>query len=536
MPTFGEVVSNSLAQADAKKKAYLDADMLGRMASKVGLAHSIVTFNPIPWMLTDQVDTLLKIKDNHENDVLVKFQGYLDLAQGKFAKAQVQTIAGVSIGSDAPISSRMFQAMADMGEISAMLSGAGIFAEVVSLGQIDRCSEEIRRYLDMSGATQLVNFGYGLILERMIGDQINHEMNALMQKGVLSLTELAISQMRRPGFDPGSPAWEPEYLTEVRKYGLNDTNAERLLKVAQFYPGPQDWIRFAVRDVFNDRAVAEGQYDSSFPEVILKYSRGGGVSDEVMRWYWRAHWQLPSPTMLYEMIHRKIITVEQATEALKTDDWAPGWIPRLIAMSYTPLTRVDARRMFESGTLTPDQYVEAMEAQGYSPEHARLFLAWATSDKKASQKDLTLAQVGTAYDLGLIDDGQYRKELARIGYDDQESTVLQETRAAKKKHELTAVQVKLAVKKYKYDKVDESGLRVELDKAGLKKDAIEIEVEKAKVERTSKRKLPSKEDLISWLKKGIIDEGKFRVRMTEVGYSEEDIGYYLLESSPSGSE
>ena len=89
------------------------------------------------------------------------------------------------------------------------------------------------------------------------------------------------------------------------------------------------------------------------------------MDKEVLQWYWRAHWELPSPTTGFEMLHRlhpdvlEVIgekykemglnpddlktDLDTLKELLKISDYPKYWRDRLAAISYSPLTRVDLR-------------------------------------------------------------------------------------------------------------------------------------------------------------------------------------------------
>src|SRR5262249_46576521 len=96
-----------------------------------------------------------------------------------------------------------------------------------------------------------------------------------------------------------------------------------------------------------------------------------GITLDTLKQYWMAHWQLPSPTMLYEMLHRGVKTQQEVIDALKQADWAPGWIDPLMSISYNVPGRIDVRRMFQAGVLTTHQeLVDAHRRMGYSPDDA----------------------------------------------------------------------------------------------------------------------------------------------------------------------
>jgi hypothetical protein len=194
----------------------------------------------------------------------------------------------------------------------------------------------------------------------------------------------------------------------LRELGVLDKLYEdNLIKLAEWVPGPPDIVTFMVRDVEDPRAVREGDLDKDFeekfygpggaanPGPLAKWARAHGLTEEVFRRYWRAHWRLPSPTQLYEMLHRlrpdrperkawerafnnatveeqaellkvepPIVTEEMCRRALELNDIAPAWIDRLMAVSYNPMTRTDALNAFHANVMTAEELRERLRDTG----------------------------------------------------------------------------------------------------------------------------------------------------------------------------
>jgi hypothetical protein len=473
------------------------------------------------------VEEALTGKGEAANDATNNLLNLFALATGQLAKLQMQEIIGAQLGADTPISQMIFEQMGLLTLLSGTLSTAGIAAEIASLGQIDQVTQEVRRFLGDSGVTQLTQFGYGQILAEVLGEPMSQELRVKTAHALIGLNDLVTLQFRREGFDPDNPAWSADLLEQVRRYGLSEERANLLLKAYVFYPAVQDWLRFSVREVFREDVVSEWGYDDQFPEAILEHTRKAGLRDEIVKWFWRAHWELPSPNMGYEMLHRGQITQEQLKGLLKIADYAPGWIEKMIAISYQPITRIDLRRMYLSKTIGRERFRRGMMDLGYSPDDAALFTQWVDEELGASQKDLSLSQVRQEHDLGLIADAEYLQELTRHGYDEQEAGRIIALDTAKAKRSLQTEAIKIARSRYKYALSSLAELRAELTKAGVREEKIASIVSLSETERTQHRKLPSKADLTDWLKKGVISEDIFLARLKSLGYTPDDARLYL---------
>ena len=163
------------------------------------------------------------------------------------------------------------------------------------------------------------------------------------------------------------PAQADFYL---EKAGYGDPAKHALLELRNIIPGPTDLVRMAVREVFTPQLRRELTLDAEFPAPFADWAAKLGISEEWAGNYWAAHWDLPSPSQGYEMLHRGLINDQQLADLLKALDYAPVWRDRLQAISYNPITRVDLRRLFKMGIITEAQVKDGYRALGYNDERA----------------------------------------------------------------------------------------------------------------------------------------------------------------------
>lgn len=161
-------------------------------------------------------------------------------------------------------------------------------------------------------------------------------------------------------------------LEQLSRLGYSDEDIERLKQLALAIPTPADLVRFMVRDIYDPAVVLRDKLDDEFTDKIQNAPyKQVGIDVDTLKQYWMAHWQLPSPSMLYEMMHRGIIDDVKLTQALKQADWAPGWIDNLKAISFIVPGRIDVRRMWAAGVITDrPSLVRRYQDMGYSPTDA----------------------------------------------------------------------------------------------------------------------------------------------------------------------
>ena len=90
----------------------------------------------------------------------------------------------------------------------------------------------------------------------------------------------------------------------LREHGINPDYFVLYEQANKFLPPPSDLIRFSVRDVYYPEVIKKYGMDKEFPEKFVEEAKKLGMDEEVARKYWIAHWELPSISAVFEMLHR----------------------------------------------------------------------------------------------------------------------------------------------------------------------------------------------------------------------------------------
>jgi len=346
---------------------------------------------------------------------------------------------------------------------------------------------------------------------------------------------------------------EDEYYKRMEALGLDKEKADLFEKVRYYFPSPVDLIRFGVRDVFREDIVKKYGYDEDFPEDIKPWLRKTGMTEDVMKLYWRAHWELPSPTQVYEMFLRlnpdvlkvvgdkykemginpeEILTdIDTVREYLRVADYPRYWRDRLLALAYPPITRVDLRRIYAMGLITDEELIARLQELGYTRKDAELLAEFYKRYKNDVGFNLTRTQILDAFKMKLITEDEAKKLLQEIGYDEDEADFIIELEKNIQEQKLLDEKIYVLRRLYIRGEKTLDELRKELEELDIPQAKIEYELERAEREKKSATKLPSKTDLIRWYEEGIITEDEFRDYMKKLGYSEKFIDYYIKEVS-----
>jgi hypothetical protein len=213
--------------------------------------------------------------------------------------------------------------------------------------------------------------------------------------------------------------------------GIHPYDRVILHRATEVIPGVQDVIRFAVKEVYDPEQRQSLSLDEDYPALFTGKAGALGIPEADAKDHWAAHWDLPSPTQVFEMLHRGIITQEQVNNYLKAADYAPIWRPRMSAISFNPLTRVDVRRMYDIDVLAEADVTKAYKDLGYTEENALLLTRFVVALKEKREerenkegKDLTRSDVIGAYEDGLIDSGPTKALILEMGYDERETDII----------------------------------------------------------------------------------------------------------------
>ena len=244
----------------------------------------------------------------------------------------------------------------------------------------------------------------------------------LVKAGKLKFSALELQQLyMRQGIKRGNLS------DRLRELGsLHEEDVDELDCLTTQIPGPSDIIRMMVRDVVNPTVVSTFNLDSGFEDnyqdVLKSWAGNQGLPDQAVQMYWRAHWDIPSPTQLYEILRRLRHdpaffgdgnVADNVETALKQQDILPFWIPYLMKIAYHPMTRTDLNRAYSHGWIGDDDYVDGIYQDGYSDDDAQTLLRFAKSERTLAIRGLAEVQ---DYRKGFMSIAQLQTALQALDY------------------------------------------------------------------------------------------------------------------------
>ena len=346
--------------------------------------------------------------------------------------------------------------------------------------------------------------------------------------------------MQRPGTMEVIDYWRRELMSDeeadqaLYRLGWNDGYRDLLREAAYPPPGVGDLITMAVREVFSPE-VAErfGQFDE-IPQDYMMWAKRIGLNDYWARNYWAAHWSLPSIMQGFQMLHRDVITSDDLDRLFVALDVMPFWRDQLKAISYSPFTRVDVRRMYQAGVIDISGVNRAYKDIGYDAEKAELLTQFTvkyvdglTKVVKAKERDLSKGDVIGLFNDGVITASDTMGYLMQLGYSDDEATVLvrreeiQEERK-ERKAEIEAIIDQAQIKVLTFEQAQDRLSALDLSPTETRKAVASLT--RAIDART---RTPTKADLDTWLELGLLTGPEYEGEMGALGYPDKYIALYM---------
>lgn len=321
-----------------------------------------------------------------------------------------------------------------------------------------------------------------------------------------------------------------DYVNEtMAKAGYTDEDIQRFEDTLKFYPTPADLVTWQAREVYEPEMIAKYGLDDEFEAVEKEPFHKAGMDDIQIRNFWRAHWVHPAWTTIRDMLYRGEITEEDVWEWFKTVEIPPFWREKYIATAYSPIARVDLRRLYQLGVIDREKVKAGYIALGNKPEDAEWLTQWTEIEYAPPDRELTKTEILKNYRIGKVEKDEVRRLLAALEYDEAEIEWI----LTYEDYTITMEEVEAEAETVISELV---GGIIDLKQAGEKLDMLKLPIKaknkylkKAEQEYRKMLQMPSKDDVKRWFTLKIITEEDFRARMRLLKYSDADIDNYVKE-------
>lgn len=298
-----------------------------------------------------------------------------------------------------------------------------------------------------------------------------------------------------------------------------------------------------LEDIIAGRIDNRGQFkqvEEESEEVKDRCGQEGDATWGEIAWY--AHWDIPSPTQGYEMLHKlypesrygpspyvltqdgkidlsKAFTESDLSTLLKTSDYPVYWRKRLEAISYLPLTRVDVRRMFRLGLATEADVYHNYRAQGYDDRNAKFLTEFTLAEERRDVSN----EVCAMFKIGIISEDEGR----RILENNRMSKELIDATFTECKLNLRMEEIKKTIEMIRKSRIEgqitEGEARGLLAQTGIQQWRLEGYINQWELEIKIHARVPTLQSISRWYVDGIISEEELISRLQKLRYSDSDI-------------
>lgn len=349
-------------------------------------------------------------------------------------------------------------------------------------------------------------------------------------KGILDTTVKLFGMLHSPITPAEAASWTPNFISQVSAAvgtlhitntiteGLSLGQVDVCLAEAWKYPATAAALELATE--FQAMPLREGlgpalkrhilkQYQPNIPpymDLISIYVKEGYMPDHWVElpsemvenfkelgfpeyWtkrLWGKHWNYPSATQLFEMLHRTAgtrteigVTTEVLREMLKLHDYEPKWRPRLEAISWRTWRIYDTRTAWEMGIDDDETLYKRLVDQGYEPADARLLSKVQKMFVLRSEIDRLLTESDQDFIEGWISEATLKADYEATPYNPY-VVELRVARARLRRSRELKRDIKAAlIDRFKKDDLTETELKQELSRLGVIEEWIAAEVTRA---------------------------------------------------------
>jgi hypothetical protein len=281
-----------------------------------------------------------------------------------------------------------------------------------------------------------------------------------------------------------------------------------------------------VREAWSPAAISTFGLAEDYPADFGKWTEKQGMSRDWAQKYWIAHWQLPGPSQVFDMLHRGIINAGDVALYLKTADYSSYWRDRLIKLSYANVTRVDLRRLYKLGIFDYTRMVQGYKNLGYSDVDAEALGEWTDQEYGDEAREVTKADILGAFQDGIISNGEASTMLDKLGYNAEQISILIARVEYKQAQVGQAAKIEAVHVGFTKGKVDVNGARAGLGALNLSASYMQALIDKWQLEDESKIVLPTVSDLGRMYTEDLISDSLYSQIMAKRGYQPEHIALY----------
>lgn len=330
------------------------------------------------------------------------------------------------------------------------------------------------------------------------------------------------------------------FRTGARNNGvILQDDLDLIVKAAEDIPAVSDLIRMMVRDVADPKAVQKFQLDAEFEDKwqgeLKRFGDAQGLSPEIARLHWRAHWEQVSSQQAFEMLHRLrpgrvpdgvVTTADDVRQLLAINDTLPFWRDRLLAISYHPLTRTDAQRAFMIGAINAIELKQTYLDEGYNDRDATILVNFSTQLKEQREArkagSRNVSKWVNWYVKGVITLADLQRRVFDVVSDPTKRSNIIEDAKAEREFTQQANRIECVRIDFTDGRIDANDAKTKLMLQGLPLEQAAELAEAWECKRHLRRREFTAEKLCQMKERGLITQREQMIRLVNLGWKVQD--------------
>lgn len=331
-----------------------------------------------------------------------------------------------------------------------------------------------------------------------------------------------------------------EFEKRMRQNGvIHDADREAIHNLTQDWPSLSDLTPWIVRDVFDETTIdwkeVDRLFEAKYTDESKKYFDAIGLTKDVVKYYWRAHFHLPSFTMASEMYHRfrwldendPLYTgIEEVKALLIQDDWHPDWVDRMLAITFRPMRLIDIRTAYDMRIIDDEGLKDKLRILGYSDSDVdTTFAQW---NKRRDINDArkggfpSVKQLISQYANCEIDDHTFRYQLSFVVESEQQESKAVEAAEIARQSESNRRTIAGISWQFRRGLISEEEATAELSRQGIDPTCVPSLVRVWKSQTAKQPKQLAAGSLCKMLEQGVINQSEFVNALLRIGYTSID--------------
>lgn len=159
-----------------------------------------------------------------------------------------------------------------------------------------------------------------------------------------------------------------ELLDDLLEQGFSPERIESGKEASKVMPTPQDIINFLAHEVFEKDMIDKYGLESEWEDIDKEWALKIGLDEKILKLYWLNHWQHPSLSSVYDMLHRDLIDPGDVAEYYKLVEIPEYWRDKLTELSWDVPNRIEIRMMARYLDLPKSRVEEMLKFAGLKEE------------------------------------------------------------------------------------------------------------------------------------------------------------------------